>query len=169
MWRYTSERELSISNGAMSVPVDAANADYAAIIASGVEIAPYEPDIAALRASAAASIVTAVSAARTRYAGDAALQAGIYDIKAQEADAYVALGRPADTSAFPVLTASATANGRTVSAQADAVRARRDAWLQIAAQTEGLREAGLNAVRNATTAEDIETARAAYVEQLAAV
>lgn len=111
----------------------------------------------------------AVSAARTKYAPNAAFQGPTYDIKAAEADAYVAAGRPADTSAFPLLAASAQANNRTVSAHADLVLAKRDAWIPLLAATEHIREAGENAIKAADTVEAINAARDAYVGQLAQI
>lgn len=127
------------------------------------------PDMTRVRAEATIAIVHAVGVARGRYAQDAPLQAAIYDVKAQEADAFVAMGRPGDATAFPLLVASAAANGRDVSTQADLIRAKRDVWLQIAARTEALREQAVNAIRNCETPEQAAYARDYYVEQLAKI
>jgi hypothetical protein len=150
-----------------TIPADASNADYVAILASGAEIAPYEPDLAATRAQAVSVVLGAVAAARARYAVDIAFQSAAYEIKAQEADAFAA--GVTDPALLPVLAASAAANGVTLAAHAATVRARRDQWLALLAATEGLREAGLSAVRAAETAEAIESERDSYVSQLAAV
>ncbi len=156
------------SDGAEIIP-DPNNSDYAALLASGAEIAPYVPDLAQMRSGALSAILSAVSAARTKYAPNAAFQGPAYDIKAAEADAYVAAGRPADVSAFPLLAASAAANNRSVSAHADLVLAKRDAWIPLLAATENLREAGENAIKAADTVEAINAARDAYVGQLAQI
>lgn len=117
-----------------------------------------EPDLVQARLAAIMAVQGAAEAARTRYAMNLAFQGNAYDIKAQEADAYIALGRPADTSAFVLLTRSAQANGKTVSQWADAIVARRDSWIAILAETEGLREEGINAIKNAQTLEAIHAA-----------
>lgn len=132
------------------------------------------PEIVARRlleqkADAVMALRAAVSRARLRYAPDAAHQTTIYDVKAQEADAYVEAGRPPDASAFPILMASASANHRGVSEHADVIRAKRDAWVAIAAETERLREAGENAVRAAATLEQLEAIKLDYDRLLAAI
>ena len=93
----------------------------------------------------------------------------IYDVKAQEADAYVLAGRPEDPYAFPVLVASAEANNRSVSLHADIIRAKRDVWVAIAAETERLRESGLNAVTAAQTFEQIHAAKDEWITLLEAL
>lgn len=135
----------------------------------GQTIAAYEPDLAQERKSAIVYLYAAVSRARTKYAPTAEHQTVIYDVKAQEADAYVLAGRPADASAFPLLVASAAANNRAVSDHADMILSKRDAWIQVAAATERLREEGENAIRAASDMATITATRDAYVAQLEAI
>lgn len=134
-----------------------------------VEDAEVAPELEIARRDALISLLEAVTNARQKYAPNAAHQTVIYDVKAQEADAYIAAGRPADASPFPLLAASAAANERSVSDHADAIIAKRAAWIAIAAGTEQLREAGENAIKAASDLAGIETARAAYVGQLAQI
>lgn len=169
MYRYAQFGAIIRESDGAEIMPDPNNSDYAALIASGAEIAPYEPNIAQERTTALSALLNAVSAVRVKYAPNAAFQGPAYDIKAAEADAYVAAGRPADTSAFPLLAASAQANNRTVSAHADLVLAKRDAWIPLLAATENLREAGENAIKAADTVEAINAARDAYVGQLAQI
>jgi hypothetical protein len=166
--RYLNAEQTHIlrDDGAI-IPTDPANTDYATIVASGAEIAPYEPNLAATRAQAVGAVLSAVAAARARYAVDISFQSAAYEIKAQEADAFAA--GVTDPALLPVLAASAAANGVTLAAHAATVRARRDQWLALLAATEGLREAGLSAVRAAETVAAIETERNNYVAQLAAI
>lgn len=128
-----------------------------------------EGELAYARASGIAAIMDATGSARVKYAINTDHQSTIYDVKSQEADAYVLAGRPSDTSAFPVLTASAEANNRTVSLHADIVRAKRDVWVAIAAESERLREAGINAIKAAQSYEAILAAKAEYVALLEAL
>jgi len=122
------------------------------------------------KTKALAQLRSAVSAARQKYATpETAYQSMIYDQKRIDAQAYIAAGRPSDASAYPILAASAAGQGRSVSAEADAVIASAAAWIQIGAATEQLRQAGQNAINAATTQADVETARDAYVGQLRAI
>ena len=113
------------------------------------------------RLAAIMDVQKAAEGARVKYAMNLAFQGQAYDIKAQEADAYIAAGRPTDASAFVILSRSAEANGKTVSEWADAVLAKRDPWIAILAETEGLREEGINAIKAAQTLEAIHAACAA--------
>lgn len=126
-------------------------------------------ELAYARNSAVAAIMDATGSARVKYAINTDHQSTIYDVKSQEADAYVMAGRPEDASAYPVLVASAQANNRTVSLHADIVRAKRDVWVAIAAESERLRETGLNAIKDAQTYEAILAAKAEYVALLEAL
>lgn len=153
------------------IPCVPGNSDYERIVREGLlgEVLPWAPDLAQERSAASQAIMQATGSARTKYAINTDHQSTIYDVKSQEADAYVAAGRPEDTSPYPVLVASASANSRTVSLHAEIIRAKRDVWVAIAAETERLREAGLNAVKVAETYEDILATRDSYVAQLGAL
>lgn len=137
--------------------------------AANSALSAFNVDAAALaiaKSHALSALAAAVSAARTKYAPNAEHQTVIYDVKAQEADAYIAAGRPADASPFPLLSASAAAKQRSVSEHADLIVARRAQWIQVAAATEGLREAGEDAIRAAANVDAVNSALAFYVTQL---
>lgn len=127
------------------------------------------PPLDDVRAAAKARIDAAAGRARARYITVAPGQEATYQAKAAEADAYVAAGRPADTSAYPILSAEARARGITVSQLADIVRATRDQWVRLAAAVEGLRIAGKLAVDAAADNAAVEAAAAQAEAQLDAV
>lgn len=112
------------------------------------------PPLSTLQQQATAAIDAAAGAARSRYITTVPGQEGTYQIKADQADEFVAAGRPVDTSPYPMLEAEATARAMTVSALADEVRTTRDAWLVKAATIEGARMAGKTAIE-ACTAVDV--------------
>lgn len=168
---YSNPEHTTINDNGTFIPCVLENSDYARIVSEGLlgEVLPWEPDLAQERVAASSAIMQATGSARTKYAINTDHQSTIYDVKSQEADAYVAAGRPEDTSPYPVLVASASANSRTVSLHADIIRAKRDVWVAIAAETERLREAGLNAVKVAETYEAILAAKAEYIALLEAL
>lgn len=131
--------------------------------------AQIEHPLDAVRMEASGAVLAAVSAARTKYAAPAAFQDLIFNMKLAEAQAYVSTGRPADTSPFTILSASAAGRSKSVSEEADAVLATASAWIAISAETERLRLAGQKAITEAQTAEAIEQARDAHVAQLNAL
>jgi len=112
------------------------------------------------------SIDQAAEDARLRYITPGAGQAAVYLAKAAEADSYKAAGYPSASTAYPLLTAEATATGQTKAAIADAVIAKRDAWMLVAGSIEGERIAGKAAV---SAAVDIVTAMAARDNAIAAL
>lgn len=109
------------------------------------------------------------SEARGRHITTGTGQEATYQLKADEAAAYIAAGRPADTSAYPLLTAEATATGATVSDLADAVRLMRQQWVQLAAYIEGARMGGKVAVQAATDLPAIEAALSQVEQALGGV
>lgn len=122
------------------------------------------------KAQALATLRTAVTAARQKYATpETAYQSMVYDQKRLDALAYIAAGRPSDVSPWPILAASAEGQSRSVSAEADAVIAAASAWIAIGAATERLRQAGQNAINAATTQAEVEAARDTHVGQLNAL
>jgi hypothetical protein len=133
------------------------------------DIEAWAPSLADERREAKRLVEQAVSRARVKYAASPEHQALIYDIKLSEAQAYVAAGRPADTSAYVMLTQSAAGAGRSVSDEADVVLARGVLWLQLAAATERLRIAANAAIDAEADASGIEATRIAYVAQLDAL
>jgi hypothetical protein len=118
------------------------------------------------KAQAKKAIDEAAGRARARYITAVPGQEATYQAKAAEADAYVAAGRPADTSAYPILTAEAQARGISVSALADLVRATRDQWIQLAAAIEALRIGGKLAVEAAADHAAVDAARDQTIHQL---
>ena len=111
----------------------------------------------------------AASDARARHITTGAGQEATYQLKADEAAAFIAAGRPADTSAYPLLTAEATATGSTVSNLADAVQVMRQQWVQLAAYIEGVRMGNKAAAVAATDMAGIAAAVASAEAQLGAV
>lgn len=130
---------------------------------------PWAPDLADERREAKRLVEQAVSRARVKYAAAPEHQALIYDIKLSEAQAYVAAGRPADASAYMMLSQSAAGASRSVSEEADQVLARGELWLQLAAATERLRIAANAAIDAEASVSAIEATRDAYVAQLNAL
>lgn len=107
------------------------------------------------------AIDAAAVAARGRHASPLAGQDGIYQMKAEAAAAFVAAGRPADASAWPMLTAEAQARAMTVDALADEILAARTAWIAAAANIEAIRvsaKQGLDLLDDATAIEAAVTA-----------
>lgn len=87
-------------------------------------------------------------------AGDG--QAMVYQQKVAEAEKYQAADAP-DVANYPLLSAEATAFGLELSALADTVLTLRDQWLVVAAQIEATRLKAKEAVKAATSHEQIET------------
>jgi hypothetical protein len=101
----------------------------------------------------------AAGRARSRYITAAPGQEAVYQLKADEAAAYVAAGYPTGgTTAddYPLLHAEATATGSTMAGIADMVLALRAAWVQIAATIEGLRMGGKRDVELADDIPEVE-------------
>lgn len=124
--------------------------------------------LTAAKAEAKERIDAAAGRARARYITVAPGQEATYQAKQAEADSYAAAGRPADTSAYPILTAEAQARGITVSELADIVRALRDQWAHVAAGIEAARIAGKAAVDAAPDQAAIEAAVSHALSQLEA-
>jgi hypothetical protein len=86
-------------------------------------IAEYQPpSLSDYKEAAKDAIDRAAGRARARYITVAPGQEATYQAKAAEADAYVAAGRPSDTTPYPILTAEAQVRGISVSDTADLVR-----------------------------------------------
>lgn len=130
---------------------------------------PPPPPLDQVKAAAKARIDAAAGRARARYITVAPGQEATYQAKAAEADAYVAAGRPANESPYPILTAEAQARGITVSQLADLVRETRDQWMQFAAVVEALRIGGKLAVDAAVDHAAVEAAVAQAEAGLEAV
>jgi hypothetical protein len=130
---------------------------------------PPPPPIDQVKAAAKARIDAAAGRARARYITVAPGQEATYQAKAAEADAYVAAGRPADTSAYPILTAEAQVRSIDVSQLADLVRETRDQWVQFVSVVEALRIGGKLAVDAATDHVAVEAAVAQAEAELYAV
>jgi len=118
------------------------------------------------RVSAYTAIDTAAGNARLRHVTSGPLQQQVYDIKAAEAAAYIAAGYPTTTTAYPLLTAQATAEGKTVKAVADNIMATKAKWLLLAGTIEGLRLTGKAKVSAAKTIKSLNTATAAAIQAL---
>lgn len=109
----------------------------------------------------------AAADARARYITTGTGQEATYQLKAEEAIAYVAAGRPANTSAYPLLTAEAAATSASVSDLADAVQQMRTQWVQLAAGIEGVRMGGKMAVKVAQDVASITATEAHVIQALA--
>jgi hypothetical protein len=133
-------------------------------------VAEYQPPpLSDYKESAKNAIDAAAGRARARYITVAPGQEATYQAKAAEADAYVAAGRPSDTTPYPILTAEAQVRGISVSDTADLVRTIRDQWVQLAAAIEAIRIGGKLAVDASSTHGGVNTARDAAISQLDAV
>jgi hypothetical protein len=129
---------------------------------------PPKPALADYKAQAQDAIDQAAGRTRAKYITVAPGQEATYQAKAIEADAYVAAGRPADTTPYPILAAEAQARGISVSQIADLVRTTRDQWTQLAAAIEGIRIGGKLAVDAAADHAGVDAARDAAIAQLEA-
>lgn len=127
----------------------------------------YELDNA--RTLATERIDSAAAAARARYITTGAGQEATYLTKEREADAFVAAGRPSDTSAYPMLVAEAAGCGTTIGVVADLVRATRNQWVPLAATIEGLRMGGKSAVAAANDVQAILLITETILDQLRAL
>lgn len=125
--------------------------------------------LANARARALDRIDQMAADARARHITTGAGQEATYQLKADEATAFIATGRPADTGAYPLLTAEATATANTVSALADAVQVMRQQWVQLAAYIEGVRMGSKTAATAATDMAGIAAAVTSAEAQLGAV
>lgn len=133
---------------------------------------PPPPPIADIKAAALAAIDAAAGKARARYITAAPGQEATYQAKSVEAESYIAAGRPADATPYPILYAEAAVRGISVSDMADMVIALRDQWTAMAAQIEAQRIKGKLAVDAATASDDrvgIDAARTAAVTALEAL
>lgn len=131
--------------------------------------APPPAPVADLKSAAMAAIDSAAGAARARYITVAPGQEATYQAKSVEAESYIAAGRPADATPYPILSAEAAVRGISVSDIADMVIGVRDQWTGIAAQIEAQRISGRLGVEAAAAAEDragIATARDAAIAAL---
>lgn len=135
------------------------------------EAANYEANHALVNARALAldRIDRLAAEARARHITTGAGQEATYQLKAEEAAAYIAAGRPADTSAYPLLSAEATATGATVSDLAAAVQLMRQQWVQLAAYIEGARMGGKVTVQAAPDLSAIDAAVAQAEQALGGV
>ena len=128
-----------------------------------------EHALANARTLAVERIDQAASDARGRHITAGVGQEATYQMKEREADAYVAAGRPADGSAWLLLSAEAQATESTVSDVADMVRSMRDQWMQLAAYIEGVRMGAKRGVQASENVADILATAASAQLQLEAV
>jgi len=105
------------------------------------------------------AIDAAASVARARHVTQGILQQQIYDMKAAEAQSYIAANYPKVTTGYPLLTEEALAIGKTVAALADSIVATKNAWLVMAGKIEGARINGKQGVSNAADVNAVETAK----------
>lgn len=92
-----------------------------------------------------------------------------YQVLASQADAYVAANRPENPVGLSMLVQSAEDSGRTVSEEADLIRAKRDAYIALLNATRSLRRRGQAAIESASDVETIHSVRDEYVAQLASL
>ena len=107
--------------------------------------------------------------ARARYITTGAGQEATYQIKADEAAGYIAAGRPADTSSWPLLSAEASATGITVNELADTVIATRQQWISLAAMIESRRMGGKALIASLNDVDEIALAFGALSQQLMSI
>lgn len=109
--------------------------------AGALDVAPATP-LSTLQADASVMVDSAAEEQRLKYITGGAGQAETYRIKADEAKAFIAAGRPADSSPYPIITAEAVAVGSTVSDLADLVVQTLATWTAKAAAIEAARRKG---------------------------
>jgi len=123
-------------------------------------------ELADAKTFAKAEVDAAASEVRARYVTQGLLQQQVYDIKSVEAEAYIAAGYPAKTSAYPVISGEAAITGQTVKQLADLIVATKSAWLSIAGNIEGERIAGKAAIDSAVDIAAVESAKATVLSAL---
>ena len=121
------------------------------------------------RALSKTSIDIAAGAARGRFITTVPGQEATYQLKADEANAFIAANRPTDTTDYPMLSAEAEGRGVTVSALADEIVVIRALWLKAAAQIEKARVTGKGAIDAAQDDSDFEAVAQPYIGTLNAM
>ena len=121
------------------------------------------------KSTSLADIDGAAERARLRYITSGAGQALTYSEKADEAADYVAAGYPADTSNYPHIAAEIAATGKTKEQAADDILSTKSAWISVSANIEQHRLGGKKNVADATTSEEIISARDAAITALNAI
>ena len=129
---------------------------------------PPPPPIEQVRAEAHDAIDQAAGRARARYITVAPGQEAVYIVKERQAREYAAAGYPAD-AVPPLVQADADALGITPQEAADAIIAKADTWIALAAQIERIRRGGKAAVDQAADAAAVTAARDQAVADLDAV
>lgn len=112
------------------------------------------------------SVDRAAGNARSSYITTVPGQESTYQLKADEANAYITANRPEDASAYPMLSAEAEGRGTTVSDLADEILATRTKWVQAAAQIEKARVSGKAAVDAAPDDSDFDAVAKPYIDAL---
>ena len=92
----------------------------------------------------------AAGKARARYITWQPGQESVYQLKREQAHAYIAAGYPSDASPWPLVDAEAQARGATAQVVADEIIAIANAWVQKAAQIEAIRMAAKAAIKQVT-------------------
>ena len=119
------------------------------------------------RSAVKSAIDLAAGITRERFITTVPGQESTYQLKAEEANAYIAANRPADTTAYPMLSAEAEGRGMTASDLADEILATRSVWIQAAAQIEKARVSGKAAVDAAPESSDFDAVAKPFIETLA--
>lgn len=127
------------------------------------------PPASTRRTKAKAGIDAAAGSARSRFITTVPGQESTYQLKAEEANAYIAANRPADTTAYPMLSAEAEGRGMVVSDLADEILATRTKWVQAAAQIEKARVSGKAAVDGAPDDSNFDAIAKPYIDALNAM
>ena len=150
---------------------DDSNADgvtlYNQIVSDG-GITAYEPpaDLTPSKRYARYKVDSAAEEARLRYVTDGAAQAMTYQLKGDEAAAYVTAGYPVDLTAYPFIQAEMTSTGKTKEQAADDIVSQRSAWVTLAVAIEETRLTGKTAVDAAVDEAGVDAARAAAITSL---
>ena len=127
-------------------------------------------DVAACRIWAAEQIDAAAGRARARYLTTVPGQEATYTAKYAQAQAYIAAGYPADTTAYPWIAQEAMRSVLTTSQAADRIKMTGDLWANIVGPAiEGLRIGGKDALPALSTIAAVLAHEKSVVNSLEAV
>lgn len=126
------------------------------------------PNIDHHKAAAIAEITKHTGAVRLKHATDGPFQTVAYELKRDEAAAYLALDPPpADLTGFPLLAGITALRGMTPFDLATLWLETNDGWTPILTATEVVRDGAVFAVKSATTRAGINAALAQFHADMA--
>lgn len=115
--------------------------------------------LSTIKENAKAAVDAAAESVRTKYITPGAGQAMTYAEKSDEAADFVAANYPSDLSMYPFIQAEVNATGKTASAAADDILARKSAWIAVGAAIEEARLAGKMSIDTAADEAAVVAAR----------